>query len=49
MSKADNRKAASPEPEALSSVATGSPLVFISHDARDAELAEAFRKLLKSL
>ncbi|MHB1745017.1 MAG: TIR domain-containing protein, partial [Acidobacteriaceae bacterium] len=26
-----------------------SPLVFISHDARDAELAEAFGKLLKSV
>lgn len=28
---------------------TSSPLVFISHDARDAELAEAFSKLLKSV
>lgn len=28
---------------------TTSPLVFISHDARDAELAEAFSKLLKSV
>jgi len=27
----------------------GGPLVFISHDARDAELAEAFSKLLKSV
>jgi hypothetical protein len=27
----------------------GSPLVFISHDGRDAELAEAFSKLLKSV
>jgi hypothetical protein len=27
----------------------GSPLVFISHDSRDAELAEAFSKLLKSV
>ena len=26
-----------------------SPLVFISHDGRDAELAEAFAKLLKSV
>jgi hypothetical protein len=25
------------------------PLIFISHDARDAELAEAFGKLLKSV
>src|ERR1017187_5862142 len=29
--------------------ATESPLVFISHDSRDAELAEAFSKLLKSV
>ena len=29
--------------------ATSAPLVFISHDARDAELAEAFSKLLKSV
>jgi hypothetical protein len=28
---------------------TESPLVFISHDSRDAELAEAFSKLLKSV
>ena len=27
----------------------GPPLVFISHDSRDAELAEAFSKLLKSV
>jgi hypothetical protein len=29
--------------------AAGRPLVFISHDSRDAELAEAFGKLLKSV
>jgi len=29
--------------------ASASPLVFISHDARDAELAESFAKLLKSV
>lgn len=29
--------------------AAGNPLVFISHDSRDAELAEAFGKLLKSV
>lgn len=29
--------------------ANGSPLVFISHDSRDAELAEAFSKLLKAV
>jgi len=28
---------------------TSSPLIFISHDSRDAELAEAFSKLLKSI
>jgi len=37
----------SPEEDVLSS--TSSPLVFISHDTRDAELAEAFGKLLKSV
>jgi hypothetical protein len=30
-------------------LSTSGPLVFISHDARDAELAEAFGKLLKSV
>jgi hypothetical protein len=30
-------------------VITSGPLVFISHDSRDAELAEAFSKLLKSV
>jgi hypothetical protein len=30
-------------------VADGFPLVFISHDTRDAELADAFSKLLKSV
>ena len=28
---------------------TGTPLIFISHDSRDAELAEAFSKLLRSV
>lgn len=36
------------EAEVLPSVAAG-PLVFISHDSRDAELAEAFSKLLRSV
>ena len=36
------------EPQELGSATTG-PLIFISHDARDAELAEAFSKLLKSV
>jgi hypothetical protein len=35
------------EPDDL--VPTSGPLVFISHDSRDAELAEAFSKLLKSV
>jgi len=35
------------EAEALTSAST--PLVFISHDARDAEFADAFAKLLKSV
>lgn len=30
-------------------VSSASPLVFISHDGRDADLAEAFSKLLKSV
>jgi hypothetical protein len=47
MSKARNQKA-SPETDMLSST-TGVPLVFISHDTRDAELAEAFSKLLRSV
>src|SRR5258707_701962 len=38
----------SPESDILVST-PGSPLVFISHDGRDAELAEAFGKLLKSV
>lgn len=47
MSESDKSKVA-PEAELISSSASG-PLVFISHDARDAELAEAFSKLLKSV
>jgi hypothetical protein len=45
----DAKKAkASPEADLLSSTPAG-PLIFISHDTRDAELAEAFGKLLKSV
>src|SRR6476660_5021777 len=33
----------------VATLATTGPLVFISHDARDAELSEAFSKLLKSV
>jgi hypothetical protein len=47
MAESDKLKT-STEAELLTSVAS-SPLVFISHDARDAELAEAFSKLLKSV
>lgn len=36
------------EPEPIAGTATG-PLVFISHDGRDAEFADAFSKLLKSV
>ncbi len=44
----DTEKAKSvPDTDVLAS--TGGPLVFISHDARDAALAEAFGKLLKSV
>lgn len=46
MSESDKSK--TPDAELLAS-STSSPLVFISHDARDAELAEAFSKLLKSV
>jgi hypothetical protein len=38
----------SPDADVLAPSATG-PLVFISHDSRDADLAEAFSKLLKSV
>jgi hypothetical protein len=38
----------SPEAELLPPISS-TPLVFISHDSRDAELAEAFSKLLKSV
>lgn len=47
MTEADKPKA-SPEADLMSSTTAG-PLVFISHDARDADLAEAFSKLLKSV
>lgn len=47
MTESDKSKT-STDAELLSST-TSSPLVFISHDARDAELAEAFSKLLKSV
>jgi len=46
MAKNEKDKADSGEPKPLK---TGSPLIFISHDSRDAELAEAFSKLLRSV
>jgi hypothetical protein len=46
MTDAEKSKSAS-DADVLTS--TSGPLVFISHDARDAELAEAFGKLLKSV
>lgn len=48
MSESEKSKTASTETEGLPSSASG-PLVFISHDSRDADLAEAFSKLLKSV
>ncbi len=48
MAESEKTKA-STEAEALASGGSASPMVFISHDARDAELAEAFSKLLKSV
>ncbi|MFY9607857.1 MAG: toll/interleukin-1 receptor domain-containing protein [Blastocatellia bacterium] len=47
MTESDKLKASSDADLLPSSVS--SPLVFISHDVRDAELAEAFSKLLKSV
>ncbi|MCK5609212.1 toll/interleukin-1 receptor domain-containing protein [Candidatus Pacearchaeota archaeon] len=38
-----------PQVTETKSLQTSSPLIFISHDSRDAELAEAFSKLLKSI
>lgn len=47
MTESEKLKASS-EPDIFPQGAAG-PLVFISHDGRDAELAEAFSKLLKSV
>lgn len=45
---ADNEESKSPaKAESRKATGEGSPLVFISHDSRDADLAEAFSKLLK--
>jgi hypothetical protein len=48
MSETKKSDTPSSEAEALSSSVSG-PQVFISHDTRDAELAEAFSKLLRSV
>jgi len=45
---AESDKLKTSEGELLTSISS-SPLVFISHDSRDADLAEAFSKLLKSV
>lgn len=47
MAESDKPKS-TPEADLLPTGSSG-PLVFISHDGRDAELAEAFSKLLKSV
>lgn len=47
MAESDKLKTSS-ETELLAAISS-SPLVFISHDSRDADLAEAFGKLLKSV
>lgn len=47
---ADNEESKSPaKAETRNTTGESSPLVFISHDSRDADLAEAFSKLLKSV
>ncbi|MCC6782834.1 MAG: hypothetical protein IT457_08310, partial [Planctomycetes bacterium] len=47
---AESDKTKTPSDEDLPSTSgSSSPMVFISHDGRDAELAEAFSKLLKSV
>lgn len=48
MTEIEKGKASPSENDVLSTSTTG-PLVFISHDSRDADLAEAFSKLLRSV
>ena len=48
MTDSDTPKIAAPDTSVLPSSPAG-PLVFVSHDGRDADLAEAFCKLLKSV
>jgi hypothetical protein len=47
MSDSENPKSSAET--AMLPTAVSTPLIFISHDARDAELAEALSKLLKSV
>lgn len=49
MAKPEKPKPVASPPVELRQSSSGDPLVFISHDSRDAELAEAFSKLLKSI
>ena len=48
MAESDKAITANAQTDVLSTTAAGS-LVFLSHDSRDAEIAEAFSKLLKSV
>jgi hypothetical protein len=48
MADTEKNKSVAQESEAMTGTSTGA-LVFISHDSRDADLAEAFSKLLKSV
>ena len=48
MAKSKKAESSASEADELRSSST-TPLIFISHDSRDAELAEAFSKLLKSV
>ncbi len=48
MADTEKNKSVVQETDALAGSSAGA-LVFISHDSRDAELAEAFSKLLKSV
>ena len=45
----DSDKPKTPEEDVVLPQGISTPLVFISHDSRDAELADAFGKLLKSV
>jgi hypothetical protein len=48
-SKTSSKPRTSSSEDELLPSSSATPLIFISHDARDAELAEAFSKLLKSV